>query len=202
MSRRRNIPQERLRQQLAQEAARLIHDHGIADFRLAKLKAAERLNCGGGVRLPSNREIETAVAEYGRIFAREHHARRIDLMRRASIGIMQKLERFGPVLVGEVLSGHVTDHSAIRLHVFSDAPEHVTAELDLHAIDYQNVTSRLRLRRNHLLHMPGLQLYSDGFRVIVTVLPERMQRQAPLCPVTGGPMRRASLAVVNGLAGD
>ena len=61
-----------LRQQLAEEAARLISEHGIQDFALAKRKAAERL----GVRaqagaLPSNEEIQERLIERQRIFEPE-----------------------------------------------------------------------------------------------------------------------------------
>ena len=48
---------------IADEAARIIHDEGLADFRSAKYKALERLGLRPkGTRLPSNEEIERALA--------------------------------------------------------------------------------------------------------------------------------------------
>ena len=58
---------ENLRRALAQEAARLMAEHGIRDFLVAKRKAAERLGVIDGVALlPKNSEIESALAEYQR----------------------------------------------------------------------------------------------------------------------------------------
>ncbi len=197
-----NATLNKLRQEVAQEAARLIHDHGIEDFRLAKMKAAERLNCGRSVRLPSNREIADAIAAHSRIFASDVHDQRITSLRETAVAMMQKLQRFSPFLVGEVLSGHVTDHSSIRLHVFSDAPERVTAELEKQAISYSSFTSRQRMRRDRLTEWPGIRLYDHDLQVIITVFPERMKAHAPLCPITGRPMQRAQLSAVAGLTGD
>src|SRR5699024_10044249 len=49
---------QRNRYRVAQEAARLISEHAIHDYRRAKLKAAERLGIEADQALPRNREIE------------------------------------------------------------------------------------------------------------------------------------------------
>ena len=202
MAKSNSVTSNKQRLQLAQEAARFIHEHGIEDFRLAKMKAAERLNCGRSAQLPSNREIEEAIAAHSRIFAGDKHERRISLLRETAVTVMQKLQQFSPFLVGEVLSGHVTDHSSIRLHVFSDAPERVTEELERKAISYNSITSRQRMRRGQLTEWPGIQLYENDMLVVITIFPERMKAHAPLCTITGRPMQRAQLAAVSSMAGD
>ena len=53
---------------LAVEAARIIQEEGLTDFRGAKAKAAERLGLGRNAPLPDNAEIEAALAERTRIF--------------------------------------------------------------------------------------------------------------------------------------
>ena len=53
---------EALREQLAQEAARLIVDHGIYDYGQAKRKAALRFGVREVSALPSNSEIESSVS--------------------------------------------------------------------------------------------------------------------------------------------
>ena len=55
---------ERDRKVVAQEAARIIVNQGVRDYRLAKQKAAERLGLNSRGALPSNAEIEKAVADY------------------------------------------------------------------------------------------------------------------------------------------
>ena len=71
-----------LRLELAEEAARLMVEHGIQDFALAKRKAAERL----GVRahagaLPSNAQIHERLVERQRLFEPEAHDQRLAKLR-------------------------------------------------------------------------------------------------------------------------
>ena len=89
MPRRRNSESERARQVLAQEAARIIVDHGIRDYRVAKQKAAERLGIGSRGALPGNAEIEAAVAEYLQLFGGESHSDLLRLMRTAALSAME-----------------------------------------------------------------------------------------------------------------
>jgi len=62
MSKRMNPRAEHLRLALAQEAARIMSEQGIDDYRLAKRKAAERLGATDIAVLPKNSEIEAALA--------------------------------------------------------------------------------------------------------------------------------------------
>ena len=55
---------DRARQLLAQEAARIIVDQGLRDYRVAKIKAAERLGMNSRGALPGNAEIEQAISEH------------------------------------------------------------------------------------------------------------------------------------------
>ncbi|MFQ5982488.1 MAG: hypothetical protein ACE5KS_03845, partial [Woeseiaceae bacterium] len=68
----------RARKVVAQEAARIIVEQGIQDYRIAKNKAAERLGLTDRGSLPGNPEIEHAVSEHLKLFGRESH---IDLLR-------------------------------------------------------------------------------------------------------------------------
>ena len=60
----RSIRGDLLRRALAQEAARIIVDHGVDDYLVAKRKAAERMGVTDRAVLPKNTEIEEAIAEY------------------------------------------------------------------------------------------------------------------------------------------
>ena len=73
---------ENLRRALAQEAARLMAEHGIHDFLTAKRKAAERFGVTDNGALPKNTEIETALAEYQRLFGGETHGESLYAQRR------------------------------------------------------------------------------------------------------------------------
>ena len=131
MPRQRSNEAARARVVVAQEAARLIVDHGIRDYRAAKEKAAERLGFSGRGSLPGNAEVEAAVAEHLQLFGGDSHQERLQLMRVAALGAMELLSEFSPRLVGPVLAGTADGNSAINLHVFVDSsPETVALELD------------------------------------------------------------------------
>jgi len=189
-----------LRAMLAQEAARLISDHGIEDYRAAKVKAAENLGLRNHGALPTNWEIDTALAERNRIFAADHHAEALKLMRHAAANIMQELQVFTPCLVGSVLSGNITACSPITLHLFSEPAENVGTQLDCCGIHHYATAQKLRVQRDTIELFPGYRFYSNDIEVKTTVFPERRKQHAPLSPLDGKPMRRARLQEVELLA--
>jgi hypothetical protein len=200
--RRRSALPADLRDQLAQEAARVMVEHGIHDFGLAKRKAAERLGvraAGGG--LPSNGEIQERLAERQRLFEPEDHEARITKLRRLATDVMEQIEEFRPRLVGAVLDGTATINSAVELHVFSDSPELVANALRTAGHRVYDSQRRYRFGRADTPRIPGFDLVSEGEDVQVMVFGERGSHHAPLSPVDGRPMRRASRAAVLTLLG-
>jgi hypothetical protein len=186
-----------LREQLAQEAARLMAENGIADFGLAKRKAAERLGVRGAGALPTNAQIEASLAERQRLFEPETHHQRLTELRRVAADVMLDLERFTPRLVGAVLAGTATINSAVELHVFADAPELVAAAIeDEGGGGVRDVQRRFRLDADTSVQMPGFSFTRDSEQVEVFVFPERSAHHAPLSPVDRKPMRRAGRAAV------
>lgn len=190
MPRRRNNGTERTRQVLAQEAARIIVNHGVRDYRLAKQKAAERLGVSARGALPGNPEIEAAVAEHLELFGGEDHADRLRLLRMAALGAMELLADFSPRLVGPVLSGTADGNSAVNLHVFADSSEAVALELEQIGISYRPYERRLRSRRDQFETYSGFEFHHNHSAVQATVFPVDGIRQAPMSPVTGKPMKR------------
>jgi hypothetical protein len=182
---------EHLRTLLAQQAARLIHNHGIESYRTAKHKAAESLGVTKNGALPTNLEIEHALAEHNRIFLGEHHDQLLTDLRIVALSVMQTLQAFAPRLVGSVLSGNVTEHSTIKLHLFNDAAESVSLELEQHGIHHSSTLKQHRFRQDLLQSFPGYRFFADNCSVEATVFTERHRAQAPLCPINGKPMRRA-----------
>jgi len=190
---------DHLRIVLAQEAARLICDHGITDYLSAKRKAAEKLGLTRFRALPNNREIELAVAERGRIFHAETQSALLAEMRATAIALMQDLFSFQPLLVGSVLLGNITEHSAIELHLFSEPAENIGAHLLSRHIRYRSVSQHLKLRRDKPETFPAYRFETDSFEVLATVIPARQQMHAPLSPIDGKPMPRARLKEVQQL---
>lgn len=199
MGRRRNNETERARQVLAQEAARIIVDHGIRDYRVAKQKAAERLGAGARGSLPRNAEIEAAVAEHLALFGGESHENRLRLMRVAALSAMELLSAFSPRLVGPVLSGTADENSAVNLHVFADTAELVAMELADTGINFKPYERRLKSRHDQFETFAGFEFHHSNSPIQATVFPVDGIRQAPMSPVDGKPMRRADSKSVQNL---
>ena len=192
MGGKRGSGDELVREQLAQEAARLIIDHGMHDYGQAKRKAALRFGVREGSALPSNAEIESSVTERQRIFEPDIHKRRLAATRELAADTMEFLADFQPRLVGRVLAGTVTDNSPLELHVFTDSPEAVLAVLEVQGISGRNCQRRYRFNGRRMSIVPGFSFTVDGERVYIIIFPEKGVRQAPLSPVDRRPMRRVS----------
>ena len=200
MSKRNPSRTDNLRRALAQEAARIMAEHGIRDFRVAKRKAAERLGVDdGSAVLPKNTEIEAALAQYQRLFGAESHAESLYAQRLAALHAMQYLREFEPRLVGSVLSGTATEHSDVQIHLFADYAESVTIKLMDEGIAYEVTEKRVRMNAERVLACPGVRFEVDDQAVEATVFPTDGIRQAPVSPVDGKPMKRANAFDVEAL---
>ncbi len=196
---RRSARVDMLRQALAREAARLMIEHGLPDYGLAKRKAAERLGVADRAVLPKNTEIEEALAEHQRLFAPEAHANELSAMRRAALAAMRLLADFEPRLVGPLLSGTATAHNDITLHLFVDTPELVAVQLLDRGIPHEFAERRIKVQRDEFEAFPAVRFTAGPHEVDATIFPLDGIRQAPLGPVDGRPMRRATLHEVEGL---
>jgi hypothetical protein len=178
---------------VADEAARIMQEQGLNDFRIAKEKALERLGLKSAGPLPSNGEIEKALAERNRVFRGDHHLLHLRRLRESAIKIMRSLAAYYPRLVGPVLSGNATDYSAIDLHLFNDSAETVALTLDALRINHRPVQVRHRFRRGQVERFPGYRFDNGDYEFSTTVFPELRRRNAPLSPVDGRPMSRADV---------
>ncbi len=200
MSRHNPTRSDNLRRALAQEAARIMAEHGIGDFLLAKRKAAERMGFADTAAiLPRNTEIEQALAEYQRLFGGESHVETLHAQRRAALNAMLYLQEFEPRLVGSVLSGTATEHSDVQLHLFTDRAESVAIKLMDEGIPHEITERRVRMNADRVLAYPGVRFELDDQSIEATVFPTDGIRQAPVSPVDGRPMRRASTTEVEAL---
>jgi hypothetical protein len=190
---------DRARQVLAQEAARIIVEQGIQDYRLAKFKAAERLGMTERGSLPANSEIERAVSEHLQLFGRESHSNLLRMLRRAAVSAMDLLAPFAPRLVGPVLHGTAGSNSAINLHVFADNFEQVAMTLHENRVPYRLYERRLKSTRKRAETFAGLRFMHHESAVEATVFPLNGVRQAPISPIDGKPMRRADVETVRRL---
>lgn len=195
---------EDLRRALAQEAARIMAEHGIEDFLQAKRKAADRLGVNDVAVLPKNVEIEAALREHQRLFGRDSHDHTLREQRRIALDTMRLLDEFQPRLVGSVLTGTATNYSDINLHLFADRSESVAIKLLDMSIPHEFYERRVKMDTDRSVTHPALRFDANGRTVDATVFPIDGIRQSPYSPVDGRPMKRADAREVAELvdAGD
>ncbi len=199
MAKRTPTRSDHLRSAVAQEAARLMSEHGIQDFLLAKRKAAERYGVAEASLLPRNVEIEAALLERHRLFGGSKHVDALYGRRRVALKAMQLLQGFEPRLVGTVLNGTATEHSDIHLHVFSDNPEAVALHLMDRRFDLEIMERRFRTAVERPLLVPTTRFEMENVTVEAFIFPQDGIRQSPIGPVDGKPMRRAAMHEVEDL---
>jgi hypothetical protein len=199
MRKKRNSESSRARQVVAQEAARIIVNHGVRDYRVAKQKAAERLGMNGKGSLPGNAEVEAAISEHLQLFGGESHQNLLRLMRTAALAAMELLGKFSPRLVGPVLAGTADDNSAVNLHVFADSAEMVAMEIGDLGIQFRPYERRLKSRRGQIDVCAGFEFSYCNETIQATVFPVDGIRQAPMSPIDGKPMKRVDTDAVQEL---
>src|SRR5690554_5824407 len=182
------------RLRVAREAARLMSEGGIGDFRMAKLKAAERLGIHDDASLPRNREVEEALREHQRLFLGASQEDALRERREAALEALEFFAPFHPRLVGPVLEGTADANAPVALQLYADDGDAVPRFLEEHGIPATARSRRLRLDRTRSGDFPVWVFAAGDITIDLTVLPHLALRQAPLSNIDEKPMRRASAA--------
>ena len=124
------------RTRIAQVAARLIYEHGVTDWSLAKRKAARQLMLPEHAAHPSNDEIEAALTEYQALYGGVAHLQSLERKRRVALSWMRRLAQWQPLLVGGVAAGWAGPHADIRLELVADDPKVVEIALAAQGVGY------------------------------------------------------------------
>ncbi len=130
-------PDGQSRVRLAQAAARLIAEHGMADWSAAKRKAARALGLPERAALPGDGEIEDALVEHQALFGGERHRAMLRTRRTEAIVWLRNLARFDARLVGAVAEGWATEHSDIRIELCADDSKAVELALIDAGVDFR-----------------------------------------------------------------
>ena len=197
----RHLPprNDNLRLSVAQEAARLMAEHGIRDFLTAKRKAAERYGVFDQGQLPRNSEIQDALIEHQRLFGGDEHAQELLRKRTVALSAMSLLADFQPRLVGAVLLGTATSHNDVQLHLFADQAETVSFFLFDRQIPHEFFERRMKYNADRVITHPGVRFGIEDEVVEAVVFSHDGVRQAPVSVIDGRPMRRADAVEVRAL---
>jgi hypothetical protein len=189
----------RMRELITQEAARIMAEEMLHDFRLAKQKACQRLGYDGRSGLPGNDEIQAALQQYISLFKSATQPGLLQDLRRAALEAMEFLQVFQPRLVGAVLKGTADRFSPINLHVFADPAESVLQFLMEKNIPY-DLGNRHFVYRNGRQEDVMLCQFRAGERQFeLSLFPLVGLREPPSSAVDGRPIERAAMQEVKDL---
>ena len=194
MAARHRLQGGRGRQALAHEAARILAEHAAPSYLQAKRKAAERLRFSPDGPLPSDEEVEAALAEHQRLF---QPAQAGDLRHHRAVALeaMRFFRAYRPRLVGSVLSGTADAYSTVHLHLFAPTPEEVLIRLVEHDIPFEEDSHRLTTSDGGEQDYPAFRFVVEDVPVEVVVFAEDGLR-SPVVLRDGSPVRRASVKQV------
>lgn len=196
---RNNGKNGRIRQNIAQEAARIILESGKRDFYSAKRKAVNNLGGEDTFPMPSNKEVEQALVEYQQIFHAHTQPQLLTKLRQAALKAMELFSPFEPRLTGAVLSGTTDKNSPINLHVFTDTAEELNLFLMHHHIPFELQERRLRYTTEYSQAHPVYCFLAGEHHIELTLFPMRGKRQIPLSIIDGKSMPRATINTVRAL---
>ena len=188
------------RQQVAQEAARLLASGEQVDMDQARRKAAARLGIRDDASLPDASLVRAALGERQRLFGGAP-APGLGRLREAALEAMAFFAAFDPRLVGPVLEGTAGDRAAVWLHLHPQDPDDVARFLHDQRLPVQPGHRRIRLSREQTLDQPCWHFSADGVDFELVVLPHSALRQAPLDSLEAAPLPRASAAALRRLMG-
>jgi len=183
------------RTRIAQLAARLIAEHGIADWSLAKRKAARQLMLPEREALPADSEVEAALAEHHALFGGAAHDETLAAQRKEALAWMRRLAAFRPLLIGGVAAGWATAHSDIRVELCADDAKDVELALINAGVRYRVPPARSREAPSEL----HVETPHGGVRLII--IDDAARRQRPRRDFDGDEMR-LSIDALGGLLGD
>ena len=185
----------RLRRTIRYEAARIMAEDGIRDFRKAKRKACGRLGVSTNRSVPTNLEIEDSLEEHLAIFNGDDLYKQHQLYLQTAFTVMQWFEHCSPRLVGAALSGTITSSRPVELQVFPDTFEEIGATLEDGGIRYRMLEKRLRFQREGFRNVSGFEFRLGGIDIeIVVFLPG--DPYPPLSRVSGKLVKWGSMKKV------
>lgn len=199
-SRRRDKGQG-IRQHISQEAARLLATQECPDFQSARRKAAAHLGCRDQRLFPDNREIESALREYQRLFKGDSQPQALKYLRQLAIEAMESLHAFSPRLTGAVLAGTADYNSPLQLYLFAETPDAINLYLMERRIPYRQREIRLRYANGISRFHPVFDFRAGEALVELIALAPGERSNPPLDPASDRPDSGATLKQVRALLG-
>jgi len=188
---------ERIKAEIARDAARLLLEEEVRSYRDARRQAARRfgpsVSSTHGAHLPEYAEIHAELEQLMRFYGGEALALRVRDWRRLALKYLEIFADFQPLLVGSVQRGEVREISDINLQLLCDKPEEVGYFLEREGILYSEEGDAETVR---------VYLEENGIDIECHVYSLNERRQVPHCRITGKALERADFKRVKALLAE
>ena len=185
------LRQQHLRQLVAQHAARMMIEEGVADYAYAKRKAARQLSMDEVHCLPANAEIEQELRLYNDLYGDHDQVEHLRQLRDDALTVMRMLERFNPQITGAVLEGTAGRYAETDIHLFADSLKDVDIFLLNNQIPYQMAEKTFRFG-NERKKIPVFSLDGPHGVIRLSVFTTDDAHNAPRSLLGSGALQRAS----------
>ncbi len=184
----------RQRTLIAQEAARLMVEHGIRDFAVAKKSALSHLGLNANdTPLPRNQEIALEKQSLVDLFYSQSTSDHLHTLHQTAHQALIMLSPFSPYLVGEIVENHANQHSPVTIHLYDVSVEQVELFLHERSLPFRHEEVQLKISRSHHHSYPRLSFLAGEIWVEIVVLPLERLKSPPLSPLDGRAIKRVSL---------
>lgn len=186
---------DRSKQEILQEAVRIIASGEAPNYESARQKAAGRLRLAAPRASLSDEEIERALVDYYRLFTPDSHAQALSKLRALALQTLDFFSEYAPEAIGGVVTGALFPDAPVVLHLYVDTPEPVLLAL---------LERRLRFaERSHVVQTKGrrreypiFDVYVDQAVLQLTLFPRDAYAQRRL---RGSSTARANAAELRSL---
>ncbi|GAB7564330.1 hypothetical protein LG202_23690 [Methylobacillus methanolivorans] len=194
--------QSQMRQLIAQLAARMMAEEGIADYAYAKRKAGRQLGVTDSQCMPTNSEIEEEIRLYHDIYNSDEQPESLLQLRKDALLVMQLLERFNPHLTGAVLDGTAGKYAETHIHLFADSLKEVEIFLLNQQIPYITDEKSYRISERRSMDRKKVPLFTlEGPHGLIklSIFEVDDMRMATKSPVNGNNASRANIEALTKL---
>ena len=170
-----------IRNQIAQEAARIIIEDGVLSYQAAKQKAISSYGISKTEsRLLCNEDIDDAMRQYQLIHsATKEQQHRLSQQRRVALEAMEFLEQYSPRLTGPLLADVAGKYGIVIIHLFADAAENIIITLLDANIPFLEKSHEAISLTGKLESYSRLCLQVDGIQIDLLLFPSHYLRNKP-----------------------
>ena len=190
------ISNKRLKDMIAQEAAKMIAEKGIQQFGQAKFKAAENLDAMDNGCLPSNSDIEKKLIEYYQLFQADVDFDHILYLRKIAFDVMHIFDSYLIYLVGPVANGSASVSSVINFHIASEDESEIIQTLIKNDLTHKPYDRKIKFNEKTIKQVNGIKTIYKNTDIELTIFNHKEIRHAPLSKIDNKPMKRIKIKLL------